>query len=231
MRHSSLPSEATAIHHVGKVRARAALEIAFVTICVLIAEWAILPVFGRNKRIGMIPVAVVLLFSFLSHRARRESAREIGFTHRNFLNACRMLIPWMIPAAALLLAIGWWRGSLHLNLQRGWGALALSQLWLYLWGLMQQYALQAIVNRRAQEIWGKGRLSIMFAAFLFAALHLPNPWLTVATLAGGIVWAAVYQKAPNLFALALSHSLMTTVLSTTISTTVLHGLRVGYNYF
>ena len=96
---------------------------------------------------------------------------------------------------------------------------------------MQQYALQAVVNRRAQEIWGKGWRSILFAAATFSALHLPNPWLMVATLAGGILWAAVYQKAPNLFALALSHSLITTVLSSAISPIVLHNMRVGNNYF
>ncbi len=54
---------------------------------------------------------------------------------------------------------------------------------------------------------------------------------TFATLLGGILWAAVYQRSPNLYALALSHSIMTTVLSSTIYSAVLHGMRVGYNYF
>jgi membrane protease YdiL (CAAX protease family) len=216
---------------IGHSRSRAAAEIGFVVLCVLIAEWAVIPIFGRNKKIGMIPIAAVLIFSFLSHRTRRESAREIGFTGKNFLGAFRLLLPWMIPASALLIAAGWTLGSLHYSGPRSWGAIALSQFWLFLWGLMQQYALQAIVNRRAQEIWRKGWLSTMAAALIFAVLHLPNVWLTTATLAAGVLWASVYQRTPNLFALAISHSLMTSVLACSISPAVLHGMRVGYNYF
>ena len=212
-------------------RVRAALEIGFVAFCVLAAEWAVLPIFGRNKKIGMIPIAVVLLFSALSHRARGESAGEIGFNGRDFFPAFRVLLLWMTPAAAILLALGWLLGSLHFHHTMSLRSLALSQFWLYLWGMMQQYALQAVVNRRAQEIWGKGARSILFAALLFAALHLPNLWLTAATLGGGALWAAVYQKTPNLYANALSHSMMTTILSSSISSATLHGMRVGYNYF
>lgn len=215
----------------GRGRARAAAEIAFVILCVLIAEWAIIPIFGRNKTIGMIPIAIVFLFGYLSHRARQESARELGFSRHNFLRAFCLLVYWMISAAAVLFAIGWTLGSLHLGLPRSWSMFVLGQFWLFLWALMQQYALQAIVNRRMQEILGRGSASILAVALVFAALHLPNLWLTVATLAGGILWAAVYQKAPNLYALALSHSIMTTVLASSISPAVLHRLRVGYNYF
>jgi hypothetical protein len=137
----------------------------------------------------------------------------------------------LIPASILLLAAGWALGTLHYGGSRRWDAILLSQLWLFLWGLMQQYALQAIVNRRAQEIWGAGWVSTLAAALIFGILHLPNAWLTAATLAAGVLWAAVYQKTPNLFALALSHSLMTSVLACSISPSILHGLRVGYNYF
>lgn len=179
----------------------------------------------------MIPIAAVLIFGFLSHQMRRESAREIGFNGRYFLRAFRLLLLWMIPASSLLLAAGWTLGTLHYSGPRRWDSLLLAQFWLFLWGLMQQYALQAIVNRRAQEIWGRGWVSTLAAALIFAILHLPNAWLTTATLAAGILWSAVYQRSPNLFALAISHSLMTSVLACSISPALLHGLRVGYNYF
>jgi membrane protease YdiL (CAAX protease family) len=216
---------------VDHLRARAAAEIAFVTLCVLIAEWGVIPIFGRRKSIGIILILMVFLFGFLSHRVRGETAREIGFTGRNFGSAFRLLVMWMVPAAGTLLGVGWLVGSLHFNPPRDWAILVQRQLWLFLWALMQQYALQAIVNRRAQEIWGRGAPSIAAAALLFAALHLPNLWLMAATLAGGLLWAAVYQKHPNLYALAFSHSLMTTVFASSTSPDVLHSLRVGYNYF
>lgn len=223
--------EAVLLQRAARRPARAALEIAFVVSCVLIAEWAVIPIFGRNKRIGMIPIAVVLLFSLLAHRSRGENARDIGFSRHGFFAAFRMLLVWMIPAIIFLVLLGWLLGSLHFNHPLDLRSLALSQVLLYLWGMMQQYALQAVVNRRAQDIWGKGTRSVLFSALLFSALHLPNLWLALTTFCGGVLWAAVYQRRPNLYALALSHSIMTTVLSSTISSDVLHGMRVGYNYF
>jgi hypothetical protein len=221
----------TPVNQTAIKRRFAAAEIGFVVFCVLIAEWAIIPFFGRSKKIGMIPVAAVLFVSFYSHRARKERARDLGFTADNFWSALRMLLFWMIPATALILATGWMLGSLHYNGPKKLSSIALSQFWLFWWGLLQQYALQAIVNRRAQEIWGRGWISILFAALIFSALHLPNVFLAGATLAAGILWAAVYQRAPNLFALAISHSLMTPMLICSISPALLHGMRVGYNYF
>ncbi|MCA1849827.1 MAG: CPBP family intramembrane metalloprotease, partial [Acidobacteria bacterium] len=73
--------------------------------------------------------------------------------------------------------------------------------------------------------------SVLLVALIFGALHLPNPWLTMATFVGGAVWAVVYQRAPNLYALALSHAIMTWVLVSTLPTQALQNLRVGFKYF
>lgn len=212
-------------------RALAVLEISFVLLCVLVAEWAVLPFFGRNSRIGMIPVVFVFMTGSVSHRLRLEGARELGFRWDNFLIAMRVLILWMICAGALLVLIGWHLKGLHFSGPHSAWASAASFPGLCVWGLMQQYALQSIVNRRAQILWGKGAGSILFAATIFGVLHLPNLWLALATFLGGLVWAATYQRVPNLFALALSHAGMTVVLASTIPANLLHGMRVGYNYF
>ncbi len=212
-------------------RALAIFEISFVLLCVLVAEWAVLPFFGKNSRIGMVPVVLVFIAGSVSHKLRMEDLRDLGFRWDNFLVAMRGLLLWMTYASALLVLIGWYLKSLHFSGPRSaWTALAAFP-GLCAWGLMQQYALQSIVNRRAQILWGKGSASILFAATTFALLHLPNLWLALATFLAGIVWAATYQKVPNLFALALSHAAMTVVLASTIPAGVLHGMRVGYNYF
>jgi membrane protease YdiL (CAAX protease family) len=104
-------------------------------------------------------------------------------------------------------------------------------LWLPLWGLMQQYVLQGFVNRRAQILFGRGWQSVLLVAFVFALLHLPNPWLTVATFAGGFIWAYAYQRAPNLLALALSHALMSMLLACSLPASTINSLRVGIKYF
>ena len=100
------------------------------------------------------------------------------------------------------------------------------------WGLVQQYVLQGfILNRRVASHLGPGWLSALLVAIVFGGLHLPNPWLTLVTFAGGAIWAAVYQRAPNLFALAVSHSLMTWVLVSTLPASALNHLRIGFKYF
>jgi membrane protease YdiL (CAAX protease family) len=68
-------------------------------------------------------------------------------------------------------------------------------------------------------------------ALVFGALHLPNPLLALATFAGGLVWAYVYQRAPNLLALGLSHGLMTWVLISSVPPESLYNLRVGFKFF
>ncbi len=68
-------------------------------------------------------------------------------------------------------------------------------------------------------------------ASIFGLLHLPNLLLTLATFIVGLFWAAVYQRASNLFALALSHSMMSVVLVSTVPASALHGMRVGFNYY
>ncbi|HEX8473439.1 MAG TPA: CPBP family intramembrane glutamic endopeptidase [Pyrinomonadaceae bacterium] len=213
-------------------RALAAWEIASLTVSTLIAEWVVFSLGGGSNLLLAVPLAFAFVFMFCSHRLRGETARDIGLCLDNFAQAMRLLILPMLVTSALLVLVGILSGNdLNFGKWRGgqsiFGVPALG----FLWGLMQQYALQAFINRRAQILWGKGFRSVFLVAFLFGLLHFPNPWLTAATFAGGLLWAWVYQRAPNLFALALSHMLMTWVLVSTVPASALRGLRVGYKFF
>ena len=202
-------------------------EIASVTSSFLIAEWMVLPFAGNSKFVAAIPLGLALALMLLSHRTYNETAREIGWRLDNFWQAARLLILPMLAAAVLIVGIGLWRKSLRFDGRQmlEWA------LWLPLWGLTQQYVLQGFVNRRAQMLYGRGWRSVLLVAFIFALLHLPNPWLAFATFAGGLIWAYVYQRAPNLVALALSHALMSMLLACSLSTSALNSLRVGIKYF
>ena len=202
-------------------------EIVSVTSSFLIAEWMVLPFAGNSKIVAGIPLGLALALMLFSHRAYGETAREIGWRLDNFWPAARLLALPMLAAAVLIVCVGLLNGSLRFNGRQmlEWA------LWLPLWGLMQQYVLQGFVNRRAQTLCGRGWRSILLVAFVFALLHLPNPWLAVATLAGGLIWAYVYQRAPNLPALALSHAVMSMLLACSLSAHTLNSLRVGIKYF
>jgi membrane protease YdiL (CAAX protease family) len=213
-----------------EMRALAFWEIVSVTSTALIAIWAVLTL-ATTRWVLLFPVALAFSFIILSHHIRGESARDLGWRTDNFTKALRLLLFPMLGAAALMAIIGWFAGSLRFAVpEKRWAI-----LWLPFagaaWGLVQQYVLQAFFNRRAQMVWGRGVLSVLVVAFIFALIHLPNIWLAVATFAGGVVWGAVYQRAPNLPALALSHSVMTWVLISTVPQSMLQSLRVGFKYF
>ena len=212
--------------------ALAAWEIVSVTSSVLIAEWILSAAAGRSKAIVAIPVTLAFVLMIGSRRLRRETLRDLGFRFDNFFLALKILLVPMIVVATVSFLVGAWSGTRPDFLRWHAERPIVGQLALGLgWGFVQQYVLQAFVNRRAQIIWGPGAISVLLTSLVFAMLHLPNPWLMLVTVVGGLVWATVYQRAPNLFALALSHSVMTWVLVSTLPVSALNHLRIAFKYF
>jgi membrane protease YdiL (CAAX protease family) len=202
-------------------------EVASVTLSFLTAAWVAAPLSGNNRFVRAVPVAFALALMLLSHRARGETAREVGWRADNFGRALRLLAPPMLAAAAVVVLVGWTYRGFRVSKLENW----VWVVWLFAWGLIQQYALHGFINRRAQLVWGRGWRSVLAVASVFAVLHLPNPWLALATFAGGAVWAAVYQRAPNIPALAVSHALMSLLLVWALPPWVMHSLRIGFKYF
>jgi membrane protease YdiL (CAAX protease family) len=213
-------------------RALAAWEIVSIASSTVIAEWAVLAL-GSDRMWLTVPVACAFALIFYSHKLRGETPRELGWRTDNFMRAARLLLLPMLAGSILLVLVGWlwFGGSFSFGQRRAGWAIFGFPVWGFAWGLLQQYVLQAYINRRAQIVFGKGAASIIVVALLFALLHLPNPWLMCATFLGGLIWAAVYQRAPNLYALAISHALLTWVLISTLPSDALRGLRVGYKFF
>ncbi|HKO62742.1 MAG TPA: CPBP family intramembrane glutamic endopeptidase [Pyrinomonadaceae bacterium] len=201
-------------------------EIASIVTSFLIAEWVVLAFVGSSKLILAVPVGLALALMVISHRERGETLSDIGFRLDNFAVAARSLALPTIGAVLLIVAVAWilnqslisapWRNRFLL---------------LPLWALVQQYALNGFIHRRAQLVMGKGGTSVLVVALVFGLLHLPNPVLSLLTFVGGLVWALVYQRHPNLFALALSHSIISITLALAVSSKWLDSLRVGFKFF
>jgi membrane protease YdiL (CAAX protease family) len=213
-------------------RALAVWEIASIACSVIVGEWAVVAL-GNHKTLLVVPIACAFALILYSHRLRGETLRELGWRTDNFMRAVRLLLLPMLAGTLALALVGWlwFDGSFSFGRRRAGWAISGFPVWGLAWGLLQQYVLQSYINRRAQLVFGKGAASILIVAAVFALLHLPNPWLTGATFLGGLIWAAVYQRAPNLYALALSHAFLTWALISTLPTSALRSLRVGYKFF
>lgn len=207
-------------------KALAIWEIVSIVTSALIAEWAVLAFAGHSKLVGAIPILLAVSLMVLSHRERGESLRDLGFRTDNFFAACRLLLLPTGLAVIVIVAAGWF-----MNESLFPGRFRVRFFWLPLWALFQQYSLNGFINRRAQIAMGKGAKSIIVVAIVFCLLHLPNPVFAIVTLLGGFVWAAAYQKQPNLFALALSHAAVSMAIALSVSPGLLYGLRVGFKYF
>jgi hypothetical protein len=192
----------------------------------LIAEWAVLVFVGKSKWVMAIPIAFAVGLMFFSHRERGETLRDIGLRTDNFLISCQLLLLPTALAVFLIMSFGWFTSQSSFSSPWRWRFAALP-----LWALFQQYVLNGFINRRAQIGLGPGAKSIALVAIGFGILHLPSPRLALLTLVAGAMWAFVYQRAPNLYALALSHTVVSLALALTVPARWLNGLRVGFKYF
>ena len=211
---------------VAPLKGLALWEILSVVTSCLLVEWLVFAFVGRSKLIGSVPVLLALGFMLFSHREHGETLKDIGFRIDNFFAACRLLLLPTVLVVVVVVAVNWF--SSHAIFGSPWRD---RFLLLPLWALFQQYVLNGFINRRAALALGKGTKSIVLVAVVFSVLHLPNPLLAILTFIGGLVWATVYQRQPNLFALALSHAVSSLTLALTVSPKLLDSLRVGFKYF
>lgn len=194
---------------------------------VLAYTWVIDPIAPRW--VTPIPVVLVLALVIWRHIAadRRvgfDVAGTWGLTPSAFIPALwRSALLTTLAAIAIAIA-GVRLGTWHDNPGHA-ASLAL----LIPWGFGQQFALQTVFLREAQTTVGRPA-GIVLAALLFAALHLPNPFLTAMTFAGALAWCWIYDRSPNVLPLSLSHALLTLAILYAFDETITGHLRVGAAY-
>jgi membrane protease YdiL (CAAX protease family) len=157
---------------------------------------------------------------------RHDRLSDIGLRGDNFLAAIRLLALPTLIFALVVIAVGFSTGSLRfshrtfpLRLER------------YLWPFIQQYLLLGFLNRRLQNVVGKGQASTFVTALIFAGMHTPNVTLMIATLTGGVIWAWTFQRHPNLFATTISHILLGAVLGHSLPAWLLPNMKIGWAYW
>lgn len=78
-----------------------------------------------------------------------------------------------------------------------------------LWAFFQQYLFLVFFFRRFQLLFAPHLwIAVLSSALVFSLIHLPTPPLLIVCFVAGCVWALVFSKRPNLYAIAISHAIL-----------------------
>ena len=198
-------------------------EVISVVLSILLVEWALAP-FAVPPWLLACPPLLTLALMLHSHHCRGETAQTLGFGGRYFGRALLLLAGPTLLAIAALIFVSYLAHSLHLP-DRFWARLSL----LPLWALLQQYVMLGFIYRRLRQFLHSNQTIIMTAG-LFALVHAPNYPLMILTFLGALIWSFVYERAPNLFACAISHVLLSATVLIAIPESILPSMTVGYRY-
>ena len=159
---------------------------------------------GRPQHF-VIAVAGIVLLSYLVARAVRYPAllAEWGFRGYGFPGSLWLCLLFAVLTSPLLFWYGIVRG--HWPLPDTFWMVA----FLYpLYGLGQQFILQVMVNRNLRFFVPAGGRRAVLAGTLFSLSHFPNVPIMILTFPVGVVFAMIYNRHRNLWALGLAHGIL-----------------------
>jgi CAAX prenyl protease-like protein len=179
-----------------------------------------------SARNSWIVFVIWLVASFLLHR---DTPRTLGWRADNLGVATKQAaIAYGIMAGALLL-FGIARGAPH-NLPPN--LISLERLWTYFaFCLLQQVALNSLLNNRLMSLIKKPWLSSLLAGIIFAVCHWPNPVLVPLTLVAGVVMAWLFVRNRNIIPLAVGQAILGSIVWWAFPIAWHHHLRIGPGYY
>jgi membrane protease YdiL (CAAX protease family) len=189
--------------------------------------WAVLPITGGSSLWKAVFVVVATAIVAVSTVRKRSSLSEIGLRLDNFVPAALVYLGASIPYAGAILLyhqdsiVAWSLGSADLP--------AMAQV--VAWAFLQEFCLLAFLLPRLHEMSGQRVLSVTLAATIFGFFHLPNPFLTLYSMGGALVGAALFLRWPNLPAAALAHATASALVGSLLPSVITGGMKVGPGYW
>jgi len=172
-------------------------------------------------------VCVILYFGIglASHLRAGERPADLGIRIDTLGPAARDALVATIAIGLLLAGAGALLGSLNFPPLALWPRALRDGI---VWGFMQQYGLLCVYYRRFCELLPRHRSAPLLAASgVFALLHLPNPFLTLATFGAGALSCWLYRRTPNLLVLGVMHGVVSFLIVHSLPDTITMGMRVG----
>ena len=173
--------------------------------------------------IGLVAAAWIIGQTMLS----RRRADELGLGLKGFRESA-----WVIAAAlltgAVLVSVGRSFGWLHGLM--GPVPASTHVLAYSLWAFQQEFIVQCFFFLNLLPVLGKRR-AIFVTGIIFAVAHLPNPFLTMATLISGCCLTAVFARYRNVYPSALAHAILGLAVAVALPADLHRNMRVGLGYF
>jgi membrane protease YdiL (CAAX protease family) len=199
--------------------------IAVVFLLLEFALWA--PTTALRNRWAAITAFAILVFVLIDGAAGRTSLKHLGLRWPNIADASVVFGIGVATAVFLLLFVDWLGGEIPAN--PTWFP-NLQSTWSYvLWSTVQEFILLSFFFNRFEELLGSSA-AVWMASALFAAVHLPSPVLTVATLIGSLFFCEMFRRFRSIYPVALVHAMLGLTVALVVPDSLLHHMRVGIGY-
>jgi membrane protease YdiL (CAAX protease family) len=202
------------------LKARALAEVAIGFVLILLALWS---EHEAQWVLGAVTFAYIIFVTLRQGPTAEQLGLRVSGTRRAL---------WIVALAVIAAVVAVWvslrLGTFHAvfrNYAVEWGFLA-----YIAWALVQQFILQDFFLARLLRVTRTRALAVVSAGLLFAAAHVPNPLLVIATILWGTVACALFLRYRNLYVLGLAHAILGMCIAVAVPNQWHHHMRVGLGY-
>ena len=162
---------------------------------------------GRPQHIYNLSAGVVWTLYLIWRGFKVPGMRQAwGFRREGFKASLKPGIIFGVIALVPLLLYGHMHGRLPLPASF-WLVLGLYPLY----GIAQQFALQALITRNLRDCVPRLPLRVLTASILFSLAHFPTWWLMALTFIAGLAFTWIFEKHRNLWAIGIIHGILGSV--------------------
>ena len=208
-----------------KKRLRAAVEAGLEFFFILLYVWFLAPSSPGWLQAGFFWVFCVG-FPLICIGLGEKPLPEFSLDWAAFIKSLRWLVWFTLGATVFLAAMAIALESFHYD-----GRLLNRFSEYVFWAFLQEIGFQTFLTRRVHMAVGRPHASAVVSCTIFALLHFPNPVLMAFSWIGGFFWALSFIRAPNLYAISVSHGWLAVIVLYCSPKSWLHGLRVGPGYW
>jgi membrane protease YdiL (CAAX protease family) len=208
-------------------------QIVIVFLFLELAIWAPTP-HTRNRwaAISAITILVFVLINVLINvqidsLSYQPSLERLGLGLPGMFGATVVLGVGLATVVFMVILVYWAGGQIPANptwfpnLESAWGYV--------IWAGLQEFILQSFFFNCFEELYGSSA-AVWIAPALFAAVHLPNPILTTATLIGALFFCEMFRRYRSIYPLAIVHAMLGLTIAIITPDSLVHHMRVGIGY-